>query len=164
MKTILILYTAFLLAACACTKNAENQLPPATQTGANTFGCLINGKPFTATRPTPIGMSGLSTGTVYYVIDFSDPGLLINVTPWEKNSPIGIRINIPDFKGVGIYREEEFLFNSYPVNPNTNSHVNVTKYEKGILSGVFQAEITRSNGNKVSITHGRFDLKDKFSN
>ena len=136
-------------------------MPPATQTGANTFGCLIDGKPFTATRQSPEGMSGLSDGTVYYSINLSYSGLSINVTPWEEGSPIGIRINIPDFKGVGIYRDTEFLFNLLSVNPNTNSYVNITKYERGILSGVFQAEIIRKNGDKVFITHGRFDLSEK---
>lgn len=31
----------------------EDQLPPATQTGAGTFGCLINGQPWT-----PAGYDG----------------------------------------------------------------------------------------------------------
>lgn len=50
MKTILILCTAFLFTACACTKNSKpilnEPLPPATQTGANTFGCTLNGQVF----------------------------------------------------------------------------------------------------------------------
>lgn len=40
-----------LLAACnndddALTKNPSDELPPATQTGEQTFGCLTDGKPF----------------------------------------------------------------------------------------------------------------------
>ena len=162
MKTILLCSLALLLSAGSCKKNAENQLPPATQTGANTFGCLINGKPFTATRHTPRGLSGLYDGTVTYAINLSYPGLSISVSPWEKNSPIGIRINIPHFKGVGIYGDEDFLFNRLPVNPNTNSYVNITKYENGIVSGIFQAEVTINNISKVLITHGRFDIKNDF--
>ena len=49
-KLLLILITTFTL--CSCDKdndkptNPVSQLPPATQTGENTFGCLINGEPF----------------------------------------------------------------------------------------------------------------------
>lgn len=135
-------------------------LPFATQTGANTFGCLINGKPFTATKPNPNGMSGSLDGTVAYWINLSYPGLSIDVNPWEKDSPIGISINIPAFKGVGIYKEDQFSFYILSVIPNTNSYVNITKYENGILSGTFQAELIYEN-KKYSITHGRFDLSEK---
>ena len=43
MKQILILLL-WLPLAVGCKKNELNALPPATQTGANTFGCLVNGK------------------------------------------------------------------------------------------------------------------------
>lgn len=47
-KTIFLL---FLICIFGCDKedkpsNPIDQLPPATQTGAGTFGCLVNGKPF----------------------------------------------------------------------------------------------------------------------
>ncbi len=98
-------------------------------------------------------------GTSYYSVNLSEPGLSINVTPWERDSPIGIEVKIPDFKGVGIYRDNQFSFYVLSVIPNTNSYVHITRYESGIVSGTFQAEVTGSNGKKISITHGRFDLK-----
>src|SRR5437773_8453594 len=39
----LLLCSLFLSNSCRKQKN-EEQLPPATQTGANTFGCLVDGK------------------------------------------------------------------------------------------------------------------------
>ncbi|UOQ73224.1 hypothetical protein [Hymenobacter cellulosilyticus] len=39
----------------------ESQLPPATQNGANTFGCLVNGRPWT-----PRGNTGTSNYAVLY--------------------------------------------------------------------------------------------------
>lgn len=150
---------AILLTAGSCEKSAQKQLPPATQTGANTFGCLINGKPFTATRASPKGMSGLSDGTVYYVLNVSQPGLFIDASPWERDAPIGIDINIPEFRGVGVYKEDQFSIYIFSIVPNTNSHVNITRFDNGIVSGTFQAEVTGSNEKKISITHGRFDLK-----
>lgn len=44
IKLILVAVAAFILMAPACSKDDDsNTLPPATQTGANTFGCKING-------------------------------------------------------------------------------------------------------------------------
>ncbi|MBO0356924.1 hypothetical protein J0X19_03115 [Hymenobacter sp. BT186] len=63
-----ILYPSILLAALLglsqCKQDAPSplsQLPPATQTGANTFGCLVNGKPWT-----PQGYSGAANYSVSY--------------------------------------------------------------------------------------------------
>ena len=33
----------FIFMSCGCSKDMGAQLPPATQTGANTFGCKVNG-------------------------------------------------------------------------------------------------------------------------
>ena len=57
MKKILLLLTLSILFAC-CNKedtptptpNPVSQLPPATQTGANTFGCLLDGRRFKSDR------------------------------------------------------------------------------------------------------------------
>ena len=51
MKPIPLLLLATLLGLSQCKKNDSgpadpaSQLPPATQSGANTFGCLLNGQP-----------------------------------------------------------------------------------------------------------------------
>jgi len=51
MKNILLLLTFTLTLSC-CHKDDDqpipeiNKLPPATQTGVNTAGCLVNGKAF----------------------------------------------------------------------------------------------------------------------
>ena len=41
-KLFIIIPLIFLLIS-SCKKHEDNELPPATQTGANTFGCKING-------------------------------------------------------------------------------------------------------------------------
>ena len=53
MKYLIISCCLTLLMAAGCKKETtlENELaklPPATQTGANTFGCLLNGKAWVA--------------------------------------------------------------------------------------------------------------------
>ena len=41
-KLFIIIPLIFLLIS-SCKKHEDNELPPATQSGANTFGCKING-------------------------------------------------------------------------------------------------------------------------
>ena len=64
------------LAVCACKKSdPEASLPPATQEGKNTAGCLVNGERFVAaesggsllSNPTPALSGGFAFGSVYYV-------------------------------------------------------------------------------------------------
>lgn len=49
-KHLLIVTVIFFLLVSGCSKDDDrapiDKLPPATQTGANTFGCLVNGKAF----------------------------------------------------------------------------------------------------------------------
>ena len=54
----LVLFIASMLTIVQCkkSKTIDDQLPPETQTGANTFGCLINGKVFI-----PKGTNGTGT-------------------------------------------------------------------------------------------------------
>ncbi|MFD2726605.1 hypothetical protein [Hyunsoonleella rubra] len=51
-----LLLSAFVLTTTCCNKDDDNstdpidQLPPATQTGENTFGYLVNGTPISITN------------------------------------------------------------------------------------------------------------------
>jgi hypothetical protein len=45
-KIILILFASFALNSCSKDDDNQQELPIATQTGRNTFGCFINGVPF----------------------------------------------------------------------------------------------------------------------
>ena len=48
-KLLLVLVTTFFLSSCDKDGQifaGKDQLPPETQTGANTVGCLVNGKVF----------------------------------------------------------------------------------------------------------------------
>ena len=78
-----------LLGLSQCKKNDPNpvdQLPPATQTGANTFGCLVNGQPwlpqgYNDTSNYSISYdSGLNGGVFDLAVYRYDPG-----SPKEQN-------------------------------------------------------------------------------
>ena len=76
MKQVLLFLLAAALALPACKKkDPEASLPAATQVGANTGGCLINGQPFVATtsggnllsNPTPALGGGFFEDSLYYL-------------------------------------------------------------------------------------------------
>jgi len=70
----ILLYACLLLTLCSssCKKenNNEDQLPPATQTEANTFGCKINGKIYV-----PKGYNGDGTPNPNITADIGLNGL-----------------------------------------------------------------------------------------
>jgi hypothetical protein len=77
MKTPLLALPLVLL-LIQCHKDSpnpakpEDQLPAATQTGANTFGCLVNGQPYT-----PKGNVGMTNFAVLYEPSPNGAGLNI---------------------------------------------------------------------------------------
>lgn len=71
----LILRTIVLSAGCKCKKDVTNpkeQLPSATENGANTLGFLLNGEVWV-----PKGFNGTKNLSWYYDPDYSDGDLSI---------------------------------------------------------------------------------------
>ena len=78
MKTpLFVIAPVLLLSLCACKKDApEASLPDATQVGANTAGCLIDGQAFVASayggsllsNPIPALQYGFSFDSLYYLV------------------------------------------------------------------------------------------------
>jgi hypothetical protein len=166
----------FIFAACKKDKNTTDpadQLPPATQIGANTFGCLVNGKIYIpkgsdgTTKPNLRknydsfqGDNFLSVNTYRYVDGYFDGQLnftihnLINVGTFlttQSQNPF-------DYGGV--------FFNNCGVSildttTFRNGIVNVTRLDlaSGIISGIFYCTIKPNNCDTIKITDGRFDFK-----
>jgi hypothetical protein len=184
MKTTTILFIITLIlcstfAACKKDKNTTNddQLPAATQTGANTFGCLVNGKLFV-----PKGY--INPYPNYRV--FVDPGFndgSIDIRVYQKNNDLITALNLgsDSIKTLGIYNitstfRTDFAFNiyqatgndicytSYGSNISKNGFIKITKYDlvNGIISGEFEFTFSNPNcglGEPIKITQGRFDKK-----
>ena len=84
MKILIYAMLLFTLCSSSCKKesNNEDQLPPATQTGANRIGCLLDGKAFLP------GNSANSTncfyqivsGEYYFVMAFGNEDANFNLT------------------------------------------------------------------------------------
>ena len=103
IKILKTLFFATFIIFSNCTKNDEplNELPPITQTGENTFGCLINNKVFVTkdapTDNTPGGGSGVKNGihvlrgTSYFSItanNYEDTYIYISLKTHLKKLPI----------------------------------------------------------------------------
>lgn len=175
----LILTFAISIAFISCNKdddqpsNPIDQLPPATQTGAQTIGCLVNGVPFAD--------SGVMNN-FYQHID-GEYFLVIN---WLRNTSEGYksgqiatnRIQIEegqtyilnkssyvdgDYTGAGATFVSTLseIYGQYETNTNYTGQIHFTRFDtvNFIMSGTFEFEAQEiQTGETISITNGRFDL------
>lgn len=170
----LLLLLPLLLSQCK-KNNPEpiEQLPPITQTGANTFGCLLNGKAWT-----PNGNVG---GTSNYSVDY-DPGYakpILNISTYrypssDDNDKQMITIFSDNLTSTGVYpltiiNHQEALFKDRKTEchykkggPQFRSGIlTITKLDlkQGIISGTFEFTLAKPGCDTIKVTNGRFDKK-----
>jgi hypothetical protein len=181
MKThLLLLLLTIVLTSQQCRKAPGSirtdvpGLPPATQTGANTLGFLLNGQPWT-----PQG----SNGTANLSIDF-DPGFNFGIfginayriiSQTEKSSfGIGIRdslnfLSVP-FKrylsktsiyGAGYSDWNNCTLYSHYDSVWSKGEIQIDKLDRTqrIISGKFEFILYERGCDTIKITNGRFDMK-----
>ena len=180
---MIIIACANIFAACKKDKTEPTELsklPPATQTGANTFGCLVNGKAWVAQRndcsifcsPSfKILYDGANGGTL------SITGLKIDLQH-NVDEQFNIFFDSSNFKTIHQITIFNTLrtasFRNYAVNNSCNTYVRsldstvthlgkvtLTKYDlpNGIFSGTFEFTLTKPGCETISVTDGRFDKK-----
>jgi hypothetical protein len=181
---LLLLLTTFALNSCnnddnkpSTPKTELEKLPPATQTGANTAGCLINGKAFLPKGYYPSG--NLSCN----YIDGKDFSLRISERIMEGPSDnirsvfiISENQNLHDNVAVTFLlnnRELNSKYGTYIINaaapPNTDYYstnsivtgefvITNHNFNQAIISGTFWFDAINSNGEKVEVREGRFDM------
>jgi hypothetical protein len=171
MKLAKLICCALLLVTFSqCKKKDTPQLPPATETGAMTFGCKINGEIFV-----PQDGRGKSGLRVEYVNLGDDPGgwyLNIPAIDWQSSSPLkGMHIETDSllviegmtyvFRNLkGFPRAFYDATDTYLPSDNTGS-IFIKKHDQinRILSATFSFTGINSTGEKVNITEGRFDVR-----
>ena len=149
-----------------------DQLPPATQTGANTFGCLVNGQPWT-----PRGNDGTSNYSIYYDAGYRKGTL--NIAAYRYNSSDNssrrdIIIFSDSLKSTGLYpltisnHQEALFYGSkrqceFPQNEvhYRRGTLTITHFDlsAGIISGTFAFTLYKPGCDSVRVTQGRFDKK-----
>jgi len=183
MKSLLVFACLFFitLTSSNCKKdkhrNAVDQLPAKTQTGANTFGCIVNGKVFL-----PKGNSltpRLKCAYQFLNTDYSK-GYFFQLSAGDLS-------NQNDIKGVGIYTDSLAIktgnynlgenkkgsaYASYIIISNQENksiytqnnlpgQLTITKFDETnqIVAGTFWFSTVNTNGDTTKVTDGRFDMK-----
>src|SRR5690606_20135247 len=177
MKTIKLILPLLLLLATNCKSdddaptNSIDKLPPATQTGEQTFGCLIDGEAFI---PDSFG-----SGRPNAFYQFIDGAYTLGISSSSGGGPTmkSISIGAIDIPGVS---ESTFSLESQEIgnfhgrysigggielraftdneNPGTLTITNFDE-ENFIISGTFEFTVLDNDNNEIKITEGRFDVK-----
>lgn len=171
-----------VLLAVQCKKTVSPTLPPATNTGANTFGCLVDGlmlTPHDGTRslqsPDPVG--GMQ-------VIFNDAFKTFEIDVWNGKSqspaPFYLHLTFTGYDKItpgSVYSwqptmfEHEGTYGSF-FNSSINNYswfgsyqasgiTTITRFDTAshIVSGTFSGTLTQRDGaHTVSITSGRFDI------
>lgn len=186
MKYLIIAAIFLLITVASCKKENTLQdelakLPPATQTGANTFGCLINGKAWIAEN---IGCKLFCRYSSFYLYQNSNFGGSINITAhkiysdqtFEQTIEIVLdSLNFFRSRTISISNQNTRagyidytlqgncrIFNrNYDSTVNYTGVVNITYFDvtKGIITGTFEFTLTKPGCETLAITNGRFDKK-----
>lgn len=163
-KTFLVFILLTTLSSCS--KDDNNQaLPPATQTGAGTFACYVNGQAFIDTSGNFNCFYQLIDGNYFFHITAHDIVEGIDeITIYSEKVKIEEGktyqlTNLEEFHIAGIvfFEKTTSSANSTTISPGT---LTITKLdsENFIVSGTFSFNVTHPiTNNNIIISEGRFD-------
>ncbi|UUV22122.1 DUF6252 family protein [Paenimyroides aestuarii] len=184
MKKIFLLFAVALL-IIACYKDDEapqptpepteiEKLPPATQTGANKVGCLVNGKAFlpegqlTGSSNPYCGYFHDAFSLVFNVVKNND-NITANGTESvvvyssntfleEGNTYVLQAENSDHSGGYRVFDRNDYQF--YDTNDEYIGELHITKLDKtnNVISGTFWFDAVNEQSKKVEIREGRFDM------
>ncbi len=186
MKTIFLKITFLLyiglLINCTSNNDPQDQLPPITQIGANTFGAIVDGRVFIPKdktgyyapgggRPRGINIfSGVfSNSSDYFVIETSNYQDIYIYIYIQKDIPKEILYDFQDSPGVEYSLDEPNYAHIYTVI-NGDKYLSYTNsgsitftrvnYDEGIYSGTFSVQLKNKDNptDIIEITDGRFDI------
>lgn len=178
MKNILILFTAFIIFT-GCKKSID-ELPEATQSGANTFGLKMNGNfwiPQTfAGINAPILKAQLMGATANDIMvtaqNFASEPLESQFTFYIKNitgpGVYELNQNTDIYPGVSAsyayyVRRKINPLNEWITNAQNTGTVTITKWDltNNIVAGTFEFKAGSMDNSEepITVTDGRFDIK-----
>ncbi|RBQ11520.1 hypothetical protein [Pedobacter miscanthi] len=175
-----ILMACLILTGLSCKKKSDNpidHLPPLSTTGANIFGCLVNGQAF---LPKAAGVSGreplnfsygIANNKNYISISVESSGskssayvqLFINATAFKQGDEYtfgsGPRLNDNPSAHYNYSGPKDSYGTDYNTNNQVNGKLHLIYFDGKIASGIFSFDAVNDAGEKVEIREGRFDLK-----
>jgi VCBS repeat-containing protein len=168
MKRLLLVFTVlFFLGAC---KKDISELPPATGTGADTFGASVNGKLWT---PQKFGVvPSAEILEAHYIPD----GVIINARNFASSPKESeFKFEIKGVNGPGVYHlngesgsyayyvERKITpIGEWKTNAQYTGTVTITTDDRTnkILAGTFQFQAASLySDDPITVTDGRFDVK-----
>jgi hypothetical protein len=174
MKYIIMASCFTVLLAVSCKKNKPTKtelenLPPITQTGTNTFSCLLNGKVWIP------GGGGVFDNvlSVQYDPTFEGGSLSIRAKKITNGTSVRITLNGDSINTVGSFPlalhsqfnvvfsdQMNCNFHTYYDNP-TLGVLNISNFDRSnrIISGTFSFKISTAKCGLIEATEGRFDIK-----
>ncbi|MBS1737494.1 MAG: hypothetical protein JSS98_12925 [Bacteroidetes bacterium] len=177
MKYVIMASCLTILMAASCKKNKPpkpltelEKLPPITQTGANTFGCLLNGKAW-------IPKDNYGQANFKLAVDPNFQDGIFGVTAIRYYAPgkfQSISVGSDSCKNIGVFtftiKSNNARFTDYGIpleltNQDSSNTVlgelNISKYDlqNRIFSGTFELTLYNNKTDTVKITNGRFDKK-----
>ncbi|KAA5827835.1 hypothetical protein FPF71_03070 [Algibacter amylolyticus] len=136
-----------------------DQLPPKTQTGENTFGYLVNGKPVVVSNTRKItaiyqqNQLQLGGGVENDNIDI-DIVMFVG-GPIEENTPYSL-VEVSKYTDFNILDKCKYNIEDAYEGSIMFSKIDKVNY---IISGAFSFSIVTDNCEDIKITNGRFDVK-----
>jgi hypothetical protein len=187
MKFLILITLSFVCFGSSCKKNKisdpSDQLPPETQTGANTFGCLINGEVF---KPGGASLTGGSLACNFQYLGVGpNGGYFFRLAAISRNNNSGESKSVglftdslkilqgveyiliaPKIKGTayalyGYTRDNPLAIDDYETNSINIGKLQIKKLDtvNQIISGSFWLDAVNKNGQKVEVRDGRFDVR-----
>ena len=174
-KLLVVCLPVFLLLAC---KKETTELPPATQTGANTFGAKVNGALWI-----PKGFGPFPANDILQVRFLANTDMYINAMDISSSpNETEFEILVKNITGPGTYQLNTTV--SYPTSSANYGYyvkrtltpvdewitsatqtgtVTITKLDipNHIVSGTFQFNLVNiyDPARTLSVTEGRFDIR-----
>ena len=180
MKKYFLLGMALTLITC-CKKDSLDaelaKLPPITQTGAKTFGCLVNGKAILPNcnfpncpppiegfyDPSPNGQFGIvctyngGENKILFALDS-----IFTYKNYTITDSVNKKVRVSLFKNLnGGSCEWVGYIGALSNFTSIRGNVNLTRVDvpNGIFSGTFNFTINTANCGNYEVTNGRFDYK-----
>lgn len=183
MKQLLLALAIGLTVMGCCERDPDeninpNVLPPATQVGANTGGCLVNGEVWVASkerfkrngirtyvRESPydkklffsIGLTNLKNDTESILIEIDIADFKLNKEydiPYDAN----VRDVFATYRNISI--QNNFYYHTF--YPDYIGKIKFTRVDisQNIVSGTFELNLLdKYTGKTITVTEGRFDKK-----
>lgn len=163
LKLILSLLLIGLLCGTSCEKYKEKvwtELPPETQVGANTIGCLVDGKLWATSKLPGYTLAPRMVATytkknegyeLYFVAEGHNGGMACRIVNPKTGNNTSLLTGQFDFV------DNCKLFKRI----DANLYIDKLDISKGIVSGNFTFDIPceENKDNIIQITKGRFDMR-----